>query len=195
MSFTSNKKYIQAISDIDKVNSQDPNMESEKGKEYPKELLYSVRMTSILSEFAPEAGELIHIAARGQHIGRWNIARTEYPEGKLGYHQWRRKLTAYHCKQVSIILTEQAYSKEEIEQVENLIKKKDLKNMPDAQLLQDVVSLVFLKYYVLEFAEKHLPEKVEDILKKMLNKMSEKAIDTAKLISPTAISNAIRKMK
>ena len=40
------KRFEDALRLIDEANSEDPNNESFEGEEYPKELLYSMRMTN-----------------------------------------------------------------------------------------------------------------------------------------------------
>jgi ribosomal protein L10 len=46
-------------------------------------------------------------------------------------------------------------------------------------VLEDVICLVFIEYYLEDFAEKHEPQKVVDILHKTLKKMSPRAIEEA----------------
>ena len=82
----------QTLALIDRANRLDPNIERDGGSEYPKELLYSERMSAQLAEFAPDASEHLHIAARGQHIERWTSPRSDYPEGRTGYKKWRAEL-------------------------------------------------------------------------------------------------------
>ena len=48
-------KLEQAAALIDEKNSQDPHIEIAAGKEYPKELLYSLRMVQKLLQFKPDA--------------------------------------------------------------------------------------------------------------------------------------------
>ena len=53
----------------------------------------------------------IHIAARGQYIKRWSIPRTNFPEGREGYHQWRRELTNLNCLILSELMKNSGYLK------------------------------------------------------------------------------------
>ncbi len=165
--------------DIDQYNSFDPNHEFYQGREFPREQLYGVRMTEKLNEFHPEAPIPVQIAARGQHVGRWEIPRQSYPMNKVGYFQWRNELKVYHSKILENILIKHNADNDLIERVKYLIQKKNLKNDPDTQTLEDVICLVFLEYYLEEFAGKHPDEKVIDILTKTWRKMSEKAHEAA----------------
>jgi hypothetical protein len=179
-------RLTQAFAAFDAYNEKDPNKESFQGKSYPKELLYSLRMTEQLESFAPDSAEYHKLAARCQHIGRWEIPRSKYPMDKKGYLQWRNTLKQHHASIAEKILTECGYDKNIIDIVKFLLLKKQLHTNPDTQLLEDVICLVFVQYYLDDFAEKHQQEeeKVVDILRKTLKKMSARAITEAgKLIS------------
>ncbi|MCM5663691.1 DUF4202 domain-containing protein [Galbibacter mesophilus] len=171
--------FNKAIEKIDRLNAQDPNTENYQGKEHPKELLYSQRMTETLLSFEPEASEELQIAARAQHIARWKIDRDSYPMDRVGYLKWREELKKMHAQLTSEILTEVGYDTDFIERVSFLIRKKMLKKDEDSQTLEDVVCLVFLQYYFEDFAAKHPDEKIVDILQKTWGKMSEKGHQAA----------------
>ena len=61
--FTDNARFARAIAQFDAANAADPNRESVDGRERPKELLYAERMTAMLARFAPEAPEVVRLAA------------------------------------------------------------------------------------------------------------------------------------
>ena len=82
----------EAFKQFDQANAEDPNTETVHGTEHPKELLYALRMTATLEEFAPEASDEVRLAVRCQHIRRWTIPRETYPEGREGYRRWRSDL-------------------------------------------------------------------------------------------------------
>jgi hypothetical protein len=164
-----------AIQLIDQINAEDPITETWKGKAFPKELLYSHRMSKKLLEFAPDASEELRIAARAQHIARWKIQRAEYPMDRLGYLTWREELKKMHADLTGKILEEAGFEEIFISRVKFLIRKKQLKSDFETQILEDVVCLVFLEYYLEDFVAKHEFEKIKDILKKTWAKMSEKA--------------------
>ena len=84
-----NNRFEKAFAQFDSYNSDDPNTEEFEGKSYPKELLYAMRMSERLDLFMPDAPEYLKLAARCQHIGRWEIPRNSYPMDKKGYLQWR----------------------------------------------------------------------------------------------------------
>ena len=84
--------FEKAISIFDTYNSQDPNIELHNSTEYPKELLYSIRMTAILNDYYPNSSEALQLAARCQHICRWEIPRNDYKSNRGGYLKWRTTL-------------------------------------------------------------------------------------------------------
>lgn len=169
-----NNKFEEAIRLIDARNSEDPHLETENGNSVPKELLYSQRMSRHLAEFAPDAPEELRIAARAQHICRWKVDRSEYPPNRAGYFKWRNELKKLHAGLTAEILEKVGYNEEFIERVKFLIQKKKIKRDEDSQTLEDVICIVFLEYYLKDFAAKHEDEKVVDIIKKTWAKMSEK---------------------
>lgn len=164
---------------IDKENSEDINTYQVSGIDYPKELLYSQRMTRKLLQFHPNASKALQIAARAQHICRWKIPRDAYPMDRVGYLKWRETLKKMHAELTSEILEQVGYDQQFKERVSFLINKKLIKKNEESQILEDTICLVFLDYYFEEFAAKHDDEKVIDILKKTWVKMSKKGHDVA----------------
>jgi hypothetical protein len=158
------------IKKFDEYNAADP-----KGNE----VLYAQRMSDRLNKFHPDAPEHIQLAIRCQHIGRWQIPRNTYPDGKKGYIAWRNKLKDHHAAIAGGIMADCGYDQEMIGRVQDLLEKKDLRSNPDTQLLEDVVCLVFVEFYLDDFAEKHGDAKVIDILAKTFRKMTPAAISAA----------------
>jgi hypothetical protein len=166
------QKFEAAIARFDAYNAQDPNQELYAGELHPKELLYARRMTGWLLRVAPEASEALQLAARCQHIGRWQIPRQEYPEGVQGYNKWRNTLKKRHAELAGEILRQVGYDPATIERVQFLVQKRQLKLDPETQLLEDVVCLVFLENYFADFSRQHTEEKLIDIVRKTWRKMS-----------------------
>jgi len=161
--------YQRVIQSIDRFNQQDTNTDGGE----PYEVVYAKRMTDMLDRFYPQASYNLQIAARAQHIGRWQIPRDRYSNDKIGYHQWRRALIDLHVNHILRILTEHHFAEEDKDYIAGLIAKKDLKSNPESQVLEDVVCLVFFEHYALDFANKHKGRDIQSILEKVLNKMSD----------------------
>ena len=164
-----------AIARFDAANSEDPNEEIVDGRARPKELVYAERMTAMLARYAPDASEVLRLAARCQHIQRWRIPRGDYAMDRIGYLQWRKRLNKFHAQVAGAILSDAGYDEATIARVGALLKKEALKSDPDAQALEDVVALVLLESYLAGFVAAHAqydPDKFADILVKTAKKMS-----------------------
>lgn len=180
-----NTSFNKASEWIDAENAQDPNIEIYQSVSYPKELLYSKRMYERLMDFYPNASEEIQIASKAQHICRWKVARESYPMDRVGYLKWRTDLKKFHAETTAAILEKAGYNQEFIDRVSFLIEKKQLKKDEETQLLEDVICLVFLEFYLEPFVEKHDREKLKNIILKTWNKMSEKGHQEALKINYT----------
>jgi hypothetical protein len=178
--------FQKAIASIDAENAQDPNLELYQSESLPKELLYSNRMYEKLMDFYPNASEQLQISAKAQHICRWKIARESYPMDRVGYLKWREDLKKFHAQTTATILEKAGYSDDFIARVCFLIEKKLLKKDAETQLLEDVICLVFLEFYLEDFVQKHDKEKLKNIILKTWNKMSEKGHEQALKINYSA---------
>ena len=176
-------RFQNAMQRIDAANAKDPNAEMVADTVVAKELLYSNRMLARLIDFAPNASEELQIAAKAQHICRWEIARNSYPMDRVGYLKWREALKKYHASKTTSILKEVGYENAFIDRVCFLIEKKLLKKDAETQLLEDVICLVFLEFYLEDFVQKHDTEKLKNIIVKTWNKMSENGQQTALTLS------------
>jgi hypothetical protein len=165
-------RFQRALARFDEANAEDPRTERVAGTSYPKELLYARRMTACLDAFAPDASEVLRLAARCQHIRRWTVPRDSYPMDRMGYKQWRNALMRFHAETAGAILREVGYDEATIERVQTLLQKQRLKRDADVQVLEDVICLVFLEHYFADFAAQHEEEKLLGIVRKTWAKMS-----------------------
>jgi hypothetical protein len=175
---TEQMTYDKAVALIDAANSEDPNQLMVDGKQWPKELLYSHRMSDMQQRFAPTANDAVKLAIRAQHIQRWKSPRTAYPAGRIGYLKWRKDLYKIQAQTAAELLLQAGCDDDVINRVSDAVAKKAIKENADTQLLEDVTALVFMEYYMLEFAGKHPEydeEKWLDIIRKTWKKMSTAA--------------------
>ena len=174
--------YLSAIAAFNQANGEDPNKDTHDVKEYPKELLYAIRMGEMQERYVPEASDAVKLAVRAQHIQRWKISRNEFPMDRQGYLQWRTKLYKFHAQTAGDLMRAVGYDDEMIERVMTIVSKKGLKVNSETQLMEDVADLVFIEHYMMEFATKH-PEYDEEkwiqIIKKTWQKMSPRAHEFA----------------
>lgn len=185
-------RFDKATAAIDAANSADPNRVRVDGEDVPAELVYGQRMTAMLARVYPEASEALRIAARAQHLRRWEVPRATYPMDRPGYLRWRKDLGRKHAEWATAILNECGYNDAETARVGTLIRKENLRRDPETQALEDVAALVFLAHYADDFAAKHDADKVVTILVKTLAKMSEHGKQAAAdLDLPAAVRGAL----
>lgn len=159
---------------FDAVNLQDPNTELVEGKLLPKEWIYAQRMSAQLHLFCGSPSEALQLATRSQHICRWKIPRSDYPMDRSGYKKWRLDLAQMHGDIAGEIMANEGYDESMITRIKDLLLKRSLKRDEEVQTLEDVVCLVFIEFYLEDFASKHDEEKLIDIIRKTWNKMSDK---------------------
>lgn len=163
-------RLARAFALIDAANAADPAGQA---------VLYGQRMSATLDTFRPDAPEPLKIAARAQHIERWTIPRSSYPEGRVPYLTWRKELQKLHARRAGEIMAQCGYGEGEIARTASLLKKERLKQDPDAQALEDVICLVFLEHEAEPFIARHDDDKVRDILAKTAKKMSPAGLAAA----------------
>jgi hypothetical protein len=172
-------RYERAVALIDAANAEDLRMDKDAGgRQVARELLYGQRMAEMIGRYAPEADEVMRLAVRAQHIQRWKTPRDSYPMTRDGYLQWRTGLYKFHAETCGRLMQEAGYDAAAIERAKQAVGKRGLKVNADTQLLEDVTDLVFIEYYMLEFAGQHAEyseEKWLDIIRKTWKKMSERA--------------------
>ncbi len=181
-----------ALAEIDAANSADPASIRWQGRDVPAALAYGRRMSEMLDRVDPEASELLRLAARAQHIRRWEIPRSAYPMDRPGYLRWRKELGRKHAEWAGEILDRCGYEPADVQRVGTLLRKENLRHDAETQALEDTAALVFLAHYAEEFAAAHPADKVIDILVKTLRKMSERGRAAAgTLVLPPPVQSAL----
>ena len=176
MSGTSTDRVLAAV---DAANSRDPSAVVVSGESLPAALVYGRRMSATLADHVPNASEPLRIAARAQHIERWLIPRTTYPEGRIGYLTWRKDLQKHHARRTAAIMAAAGFDAQAIARTGKLLRKEGLKQDEEVQVLEDIICLVFLEFEAPGFIAKHDDAKVRDILAKTAKKMSPRGLAAA----------------
>lgn len=169
------QKLAAALGRFDEENSRDPNAEIAAGISLPRELLYAQRLTGWVLRLAPDASEALRLAARCQHICRWESPRENYPMTRAGYLKWRADLKNFHAEKSGAILREVGYDAETIRRVQGLNLKKHFPADPEARTLEDALCLVFLEFQFAGLAAKSDDDKMINALQKSWGKMTEAA--------------------
>lgn len=175
--------YLRAIAEFEKSHKEDPNFEYSNGEAIPAEWLYIQRLVNRLRTYRPTASEELILAAYCQHLYRWEIARSNYPEGRMGYLEWRTFLAKYQSQKAAEILARAGFSEQIISRINSITLKNNLRNDEEAQALEDAVCLIFMEYYLEDFALKNPHLEFKRILFKTMDKMSKNGIAEALKIS------------
>ncbi len=164
-------KFQAAINRFDEENARDPNQDAGR----PRELLYAERLTDWVRRLQPNASEALLLAARCQHICRWQSPRDKYPMTRPGYLKWRADLKIFHARKSGEILRETGYGEDTIRRVQELNLKKNFPADPEVRVLEDALCLVFLQYQLAELAARSDEDKMINALRKSWDKMTEPA--------------------
>lgn len=165
-------KLDEAFALFDSYNRQSPIHISNSGQDYPIEYFYAIKLHEWIKQLRPEATEALLLASRCQHIGRWEIPRDSYPEGRIGYLTWRSDLSKFHAQKAEEILRSIDYDDVTIKRVKEIVQKKAIKKDDEVQTMEDALCLLFLQYQYDELIAKQSEEKMIAILEKTLSKMS-----------------------
>ncbi|WP_295799095.1 DUF4202 domain-containing protein [Mucilaginibacter sp.] len=158
---------------FDAYNMQDPRNFEWDGTNYPQEYFFAIKLHDWILKLDPAASEELLLASRSQHIGRWEIPRESYPEGREPYLKWRKDLAQHHATITGNLMKQAGYDTDSIERVSQIILKKRIKVDADVQTMENALCLVFLQYQYEDFRKKYgnEPDKMINILRKSLLKM------------------------
>lgn len=168
-------RFAEAIRRFDDKNSRDPNTETVNDKSHPRELIYAQWLTDWVLKLSPDASEQLRLAARCQHLCRWEIPRNTYPMDKPGYLRWRADLKKFHEDKSGKILRDVGYDENVIQRVQELNLKKNFPNDPEVCVLEDALCLVFLERQLTPLAAKSDDDKMINALQKSWKKMTATA--------------------
>jgi Domain of unknown function (DUF4202) len=167
-----------AFAAIDGANAQDPSGKEQRDAELAVEWVRRLR------DDAPEA---LLLAARAHHVRRWEIPRHTYPEGRAGYLKWKRDLQQHHADVVAPLLQAAGYDEAAVARVQDIVRKRGLAGShpdPDVQTLEDALCIVFLQTQFADLAARLDDDKMVDILRKSLKKMSDEGRRAALALAP-----------
>jgi hypothetical protein len=164
------------------LHNEDPVQLFYDGQSIGEETLYAYRMLEMLRAYQPVSSPQLEVAAMAHHLKRWEIKRSDYPLDKQGYFLWRRQVAKHQLSLTAQVLDQSGFDASERDQIIAILKKENLNTNPLAQVMEDVACMVFVQYYLEAFAAPHNTDKVVDIVRKTMLKMSKRAIDeTAQL--------------
>ncbi|MGB6103824.1 MAG: DUF4202 domain-containing protein [Pusillimonas sp.] len=169
---TPEPKLSQALNAFDAINKTDPNTFSWQGREWPREYFLATKLAEWVLRLKPDASVALRLASRCQHIGRWEILRGSYPDGRIGYLAWRKALAHHHADLATGILHDLAYDDDTIQRVRTIVLKRGIKQDAEVQVMENALCLIFLQYQFESFRQEN-EDKIVTILQKSLLKMDE----------------------
>jgi tRNAThr (cytosine32-N3)-methyltransferase len=171
--------YVRARELVDTAHAADPS----KGADgRPAELAYADGMEKWVARIAPDATPILRIAARCQHLERWSVPRSSFPDGKPGYLAWRKSLYVKQSERARELLLAAGVPAGEAAEAATWVSKAEMRTNAGSQALEDAAVLVFLESEIGAFAAQHAEyprEKFVDILRKTWRKMSPRARELA----------------
>lgn len=173
------ERFDAAVAQFLEQNGRDPHQISVGESNRPKEQVAAERLAAWVQQLEPQGSEALNLAAYCQHLRRWEIPRSSYDAGRLGYLKWRKDLSRFHADEASAVLRSVGYDDATIEAVRAINMKLGLQTNPDSATMEDALCLSFLEHEFEEFVAKHPDDKVIDIVQKTWRKMTQRARDTA----------------
>ena len=171
--------YAKTLTALDALHAQDPRSAEVEGEPVPRELWHAGRMSAWLERLHDRPDELMHLAVRGQHLQRWTVPRSDYPEGRVGYLTWRRDQGQRAGETTAELMREAGFDDASAEAVERMIRKQGLGRDPGAQAVEDCACLVFLENYFADFSKQIDHDHLIRIVQMTWKKMSPRAHELA----------------
>ena len=97
-----------------------------------------------------------------------------YPAGRSGYLRWRRDQKVRHATDVAAILVPCGYDDDEIERVQQLIRRE---SVDGAQAVEDAACLVFIETQLAGFAARTEHDLTISVIRKTARKMSPEGLE------------------
>jgi hypothetical protein len=176
-----------AYAAIDAANAEDPNLIDGR----PRALVQGEMATRWLEQVEPDAGLALRLAARAHHLRRWSIPRDAFPAGRPGYLRWRRELKAVHAAAARELLAPLGVDDGTLDRLSSILTKQGLGRDGEVQAFEDVVCLVFLETQYDDLIARLDDDKIVDVLRKTIPKMSTRASTLAASLDLTARGAAL----
>lgn len=165
---------------IDAANAEDPVSIVVDGVERPKELVHAERMTHWVRVLDPSASDAQLIAARAHHLRRWVSPRSDFPEGRAGYLQWRTAHKRRQVEELRALLDPIGCPSRVVDDALAIVAKDGLRRGDHAaQVHEDALCLVFLELQLDELAVRLGDDHTVEVLRKSAAKMSPHGLATA----------------
>ncbi len=175
-----NDGVAESRSAIDAANATDPR----EHDGVPLALAQGRRAEEWVVRLDPDASDALRLAARAHHLRRWELARSDFPEGRAGYLRWRRAQRDRHARDLVALLDNAGVDGSISARAAQIVAKRGLGSDPEVQTFEDAVSLTFLETELLSVLGRlNDDSKAADIVAKTLAKMSAAGREQAASVS------------
>src|SRR5690554_2017400 len=144
----SDTPYSRTLAALDALHAEDPRRVEVAGESVPRELWHAGRMSAWLERLHERPDELMRLAVRGQHLQRWQVPRSDYPEGRVGYLTWRRDQGQRAGETTGGLMREAGFDDAAAEAVQRLSRKQEPRPRPGPQAAEGCAWLGILEKYL-----------------------------------------------
>mgnify|MGYP000149956379 CR=1 FL=1 len=148
-----------------------------RGEDLPLALAHGRLAAGWIPELVDDPDDALLLAARAHHLRRWELPRSEYPDGRAGYLRWRRDQKQRHAADVVGILAGAGYDESTINRVQALLRRVRLDEATGTQAAEDAACLAFLETQLGDLAARLDDEKMVAVVQKVAVKMSPRALE------------------
>lgn len=168
---------------LDAIHAEDPTVIEWRSKPMPREAAHAAAVTYWLGELLAESGRqpspAALMGASAAHLRRWDPPRSSYPEGRVGYLQWRRDARIRHGSLLSAVCSSFDVPHGPADDARALVAKDNLGQKSevgeDAQVHEDALCLAFFELDAADLIASLAPPTLERVLARTRAKMSERA--------------------
>jgi hypothetical protein len=162
-----------AVAQFTAIGATDPRRVIWEGRELPRQLGEAACLLYYVNRLQPAPSLALVLATHCQHLRRFAYPRSEFPEGRDGYLNWRKQAAQRSAEEARRILDGVGFGGPIIEQVLAIMTKQDRRHNLDCQTMEDALCLAFFRLDAPEFSTKHAADEVTRILRRTWLKMSE----------------------
>ncbi len=155
---------------IDRYNESDP---AQRGGQ-PVAKLHGQRGSFWLGQLTGRPGAALTLSARAHHVGRFEVPRSSFAAGRVGYHQWKSAAREYCAGVLGELGDACSVDVDVLSEACELVRKTST-DKDSAQVHQDVCSLVFFEVDAAELSQRLTAAQVERAVRSTLAAMSDSA--------------------
>lgn len=179
--------FSDVVAAIDRENDADPNLHDGR----PLARVHGELASQWVDRLVEAPSDELRIAARAHHLRRWELARSDYPDGRAGYLRWRRDNKQVQADGTVEIAGRLGYDRAATDRIAELMLRRGLGSDPETQVLEDAACLAFLDTQFDAMVAKLGHDHMVQVLTRTLKKMSPAAIGLAAEVQLSSEASAV----